>query len=662
MPSSFHWARLAGYQNCKGCARYRDSERDVRRQALREGAGVRKGETEMAVIQRVLCFLVVGLMSLAAPAVAQGLTFDKVFSPNNIGAGSSATLTFTISSAESTPTTDLAFTDNLPAGLVIADNAASTTCVGADLSAPDGGSSLTFSNGLLGVGETCTVTATVTAASAGTYTNVSGDLTSSAGNSGPATDDLTVVTTRPGFSKSLSPASVNFNQITTVTYTIDNSANAAGIGNLDFSETFPSGVTIASPSNAATTCGNTALPTVVAAPVGGSTITLDSDGFAPTFPAIAAGATCTVTVDIVAAVTGSIPLVSDALLADFTSVGISAATLDVTAEALNIAKDFLTNPANAGTSTTLRFTIRNRDRFGAASSVAFTDDLTFLPGLTFDSVVSNSCGGTLTGVGTSNIGFSGGSIASGAQCQIDVSLGVPAGAAGGTYSNVTSTVTGVIGGDTVVGNSASRDLVVPSGGGAPILSLDILEAGTLAANPTPSPGEDIVFRFTIENGSSSSTATDVAARLQLAPPLGLPLSIAFPATPCGGASTVTLSGPFDGPQFVQLSSGELAPGGNCTFDVTVTLANDISGGTYDFNPDDPTATVNAATVTGTATGDSVTVGGGVNLSFSQFFSGAVAPGDTVDLTFEIINTVESGAVTDVGFTTALGAALTGLTV
>ena len=54
---------------------------------------------------------------------------------------------------------DLAFTDVLPVGLAIADPAnASTDCLDGVLTAPDGGGTITFSDGKLGDGETCTVT------------------------------------------------------------------------------------------------------------------------------------------------------------------------------------------------------------------------------------------------------------------------------------------------------------------------------------------------------------------------------------------------------------------------------------------------------------------------------------------------------------------------
>ena len=100
--------------------------------------------------------------------------------------------------------------------------------------------------GLLGAGETCEIVVNVTADTdcgaedpeadvLGCF-NSSGDLTSSAGNSGNAEDELSVDTDLPGFSKSFSPSTVPLGGRSTVTFTIDNSLNGALVANLDFTD------------------------------------------------------------------------------------------------------------------------------------------------------------------------------------------------------------------------------------------------------------------------------------------------------------------------------------------------------------------------------------------------------------------------------------------
>ena len=133
-------------------------------------------------------------------------SFSKSFNPDTIGPGSTSALVFTITNGPSSAT-GLAFTDNLPAGVVIASPAnAITDCDSGDVIALDGDTVISLSGGRLAAFQSCTVLVNVTSSTAGTHTNVSGDLTSSEGNSGSATDDLTVATNLPGFSKSFSPA------------------------------------------------------------------------------------------------------------------------------------------------------------------------------------------------------------------------------------------------------------------------------------------------------------------------------------------------------------------------------------------------------------------------------------------------------------------------
>ncbi|NJL29554.1 MAG: hypothetical protein HC897_17540 [Thermoanaerobaculia bacterium] len=152
-------------------------------------------------------FAVCLLLLSIAPAAWAGVsppTFGKAFSSSTIGPGAVSTLTFTINNPNvGQLATDLAFTDVLPAGVAIADpSSATTTCIDAVVVAPAGGSTISLSGGSLpGLGA-CTVRVNVTSAVVGTHSNLSGDLTSSLGNSGPAAADLTIAANYPGFSKS----------------------------------------------------------------------------------------------------------------------------------------------------------------------------------------------------------------------------------------------------------------------------------------------------------------------------------------------------------------------------------------------------------------------------------------------------------------------------
>ena len=190
----------------------------------------------------------------------EDVVFSKAFAPNPIGPGSSTTLTFTIiNTSPDTPASLLTFEDVLPGGLSIAAvPGAVTDCGTPILSAPAGGDTISMSFGGVGAGETCTVTVNVTSSipGEGPFTNTSGNLTSSAGNSGPATADLTVDDARPGFSKSFSPSSIPLGATSTLTFEIDNSANSGAVSDLSFAdEPSLTDMVVATPANASTDCG-----------------------------------------------------------------------------------------------------------------------------------------------------------------------------------------------------------------------------------------------------------------------------------------------------------------------------------------------------------------------------------------------------------------------
>ncbi len=189
----------------------------------------RKGRPECHPVRRIantglrrlsIGFLLVGVLvafvtGAQTPAVQKGAepapVFAKSFAPDTIGPGGVSTLTFTIdNSASALAAASLAFTDNLPAGVTIASPSnATTTCTGGTLTATSGSSVISYSGGSVSAGASCTVQVDVTTSGFGVLVNTSGDLTSSSGNSGPATDTLTVVIVPPTFeNRSRRPRSV----------------------------------------------------------------------------------------------------------------------------------------------------------------------------------------------------------------------------------------------------------------------------------------------------------------------------------------------------------------------------------------------------------------------------------------------------------------------
>ncbi|MBD5785993.1 DUF11 domain-containing protein [Cellulosimicrobium terreum] len=98
---------------------------------------------------------------------------DKSFSPVSTVVGGSSRLTFTVTNtSELASKAGWAFTDNLPAGLVVASSPDVTNDCGATVSAAAGAAQLTVTGGTLTAGEvSCTVAVDVTSRTIGTYTN-----------------------------------------------------------------------------------------------------------------------------------------------------------------------------------------------------------------------------------------------------------------------------------------------------------------------------------------------------------------------------------------------------------------------------------------------------------------------------------------------------------
>ena len=93
----------------------------------------------------------------------------------------------------------------------------------------------------------------VTGSAAGMYLNTSDALGSDVGFGSAASDTLTVLAS-PGFSKTFAPDSIVSGGVSTLTFTIDSSANVAAVGNLEWTDLLPAGVVVAPPPNVSNSC------------------------------------------------------------------------------------------------------------------------------------------------------------------------------------------------------------------------------------------------------------------------------------------------------------------------------------------------------------------------------------------------------------------------
>ena len=121
----------------------------------------------------------------------------KSFSPITTSVGGVSTLTFSLAApaGNTVALTGVAFTDNLPGGMQVANppNAIVSAGCGAAAFAPaTGEAALAFSNGTIAVGGTCTLNVNVTPTSAGTFDNTSNAVTSTNGGTGATSNTATL--------------------------------------------------------------------------------------------------------------------------------------------------------------------------------------------------------------------------------------------------------------------------------------------------------------------------------------------------------------------------------------------------------------------------------------------------------------------------------------
>jgi|GEM_PF-1082115 len=211
-------------------------------------------------------------------------------------------------------------------------------------------------------------------------------LTDGAGNaSGTQTDTVTKDTNLPGFSKAFAPAAILVGDVSTLTFTIDNSARGLSATALDFTDNFPASMEVAATPNASTTCTGGTLTAVAGAGVvsytGGS---------------VGAGAACTVDVDVTATAAGSLANTSGSLTSSAGNSGTANATLTVAEPSLSVDDPSVTE-GDAGTSNlsftvtlapasaqtvTVDYATSNGTATAGSDYTATTGTLTFTPGQT----------------------------------------------------------------------------------------------------------------------------------------------------------------------------------------------------------------------------------------------------------------------------------------
>jgi hypothetical protein len=264
----------------------------------------------------------------------------------------STSLTFTLN-AVGVGNANVAFTDTLPAGLVVANPNGLTASCGGTVTAAPGSSTISLSG--LNMGGSpypafCQYTVNVTGTTAGVKDNsytVTWDQGASSG--GPATASVTVIAP-PTIGKQFGALSIPLNGSTTLTFTLQNNNTGDTLTGVGFSDTLPAGLSIATPNGLSGSCGGG----TITATQGTNVVSLSGGSLAP-------ATSCTFSIDV----TGTSGGVKNNITGNVTSIeggtGTTASANLTVVSPPSITKSFGAAQIALNGSTSLSFAINKRE-------------------------------------------------------------------------------------------------------------------------------------------------------------------------------------------------------------------------------------------------------------------------------------------------------------
>ncbi|MGA0570651.1 DUF7507 domain-containing protein [Variovorax sp. VNK109] len=524
-------------------------------------------------------------------SLALSISATKAFNPSTILGGGTSDLTITVTNpyagAEGA-LTNISVTDNLPSGMIVADPVVkSTTCapgVGGTVvvTANALGNTVSMTGAQLAGGASCTVTVRVTALQTGTLVNTLqvGDVRSSNGatTATPFSANL-VVQPRVGVEKRFIPNRIPVGGTSELEIRVYN-ANGAPANNISITDNMPTQIRVASPVTivqpvAGTNCSGLN----VNAPAGGNTIT--STGL--TLPAFSE---CRYRVRVTSDVVSAAPhWVNTIQPTDVSSLEGGIYTADATDElevyaAPVVAKSFSASAIDMSQTSVLTLRVTNPSTGGAPmTNVALVDNLPggIVVAATPNLVTVGACAsGTVNGAtaGSTSVGWSGGTLAAGQFCEIQVAI---RGTAVGNYTN-TLPACDLSATPPVAGTSAAA---TATSSGTTVCNIDAATAPiqvvnnppTLILRKTTTGGVGGPFGFTLTNtaqttGSASTAAAGAA--VQVDADTGIAGVQAFNVVATGTAVTINES---------SLPAGWAVQSATCA-NTGGTTVGSLSGSTY----------------------------------------------------------------------------------
>lgn len=432
----------------------------------------------------------------------------------------------------------------------------------------------------------------------------------------------------PTFSVAFSPSTIAPGATSTLTYTIDNTANTIGVSDVAFTNTLPAGMTIQNPSNASTTC----IDGIFSATAGGSSITFS--GYR-----IGKGTSCTLTVDVTSSTVGANSNTTGSLTSSGGTTGTANATLTVDGARPGFSMAFSPTTINPGGISTLTYTIDNSLNGSNANGLSFAHYLPSGMTISSDPVSSTTCnapGFAPSPLGT-QVQFSGSypTVNAGATCTTQVNV---------TASNVGvyATETGELTALGVSSGKASAQLTVES------------QFLNMTFPNSASPGQSVTLTYTMTNTDRNNDATGISFTNDLNATLSGLAATSLPSTGfCGSGSTIS------GTSNLTVSNASLASGSSCTFNVTVLVPSNAAAGSYTNTTSTINLTLGTAT-TKTASSNTLVVKKAPSLTMA-FVDDPVGAGENVTLRYTITNTDTTNSATAVGLTTVINETLGNVT-
>jgi large repetitive protein len=570
-------------------------------------------------------------------------TLAKSFAPNPISVNGTSVLTITIGNPNAGAVSGYNFVDNLPAGLVIAaaPNASTSGCGTPTLTAPAGGTSISFSNGTVAGNGSCVIHVDVTSAAASTYNNTTNNLFVGTTNTGVnASASLTVTNETPatplcgqalagwafpagfntatpvpssGTGSAAAGAGVNPVSSTNSTTTADGTQSWGSNGSITTGATlvtanneyFEFGIdttglseveltfdalrkTPNGPQGVAVFVGTTNTRPEAGASVFNNATALPAQNTWVTFGPITVSSGLnpagTTFFRIYTYNSGNTNAGSDFNLDNVSFTG-CVEPVDPT-----ITKAFSADPIAVGGVSKLTFTLTNTNA-SALTGTTFSD--TFPAGLQVAGTpnASTTCGGTWApAAGATTVTLTGGTIPASGACTVSVDVTATAGGVHTNVSGIVTTTEGGTGDDTPATDTLTAVLppsIAKAFAPSPILANGVSTLTFTVTNPNP----DIAI-----SGVAFFDMFPVA-------PGAMVVAAAPNSTVSAGCGAATFSASA-GAGSVTFSNGSIAGGGTCVVTVDVTAS---AVGTYNNTTFNISHVVNAQSVSGNSASDSLVV-------------------------------------------------------